>query len=148
MGGDNAPEEIVAGALLAHRDGLGRIVLVGDRARIEPLLARRERRLEIVHAAGEVAMDAPAAQAVRNVGTARRSATRSTWCATGAPTPSSRPATAARSSAIALVRLRTIPGIARPAIGAVLPGKRRPGRAAAMRARTSTAGPNGWCSSA
>src|ERR1700730_4408878 len=64
MGGDDAPGEIVAGALLAHRDKLGHIVLVGDRARIEPLLSG-ERDIEIVHSAGEVAMDAAASAAVR-----------------------------------------------------------------------------------
>ena len=34
MGGDLAPDEIVAGAILAQRDGLGHMILVGDEARI------------------------------------------------------------------------------------------------------------------
>ena len=78
MGGDAAPEEIVAGTVLAHRDRLGRMILVGDRARIAPLLhAAHCEDIEIVHAPGEVAMDAHAAHAVRNAsGTSLRTSLR------------------------------------------------------------------------
>ena len=124
MGGDRAPEEIVAGALRAHRDGLGRIVLVGDQARLRPLL-HGETGIEIVHASREIAMDAAASYAVRN------SEGTSLGVAVDLVRDGKADAvvSAGNSGAflgIALIRLRTIAGIARPAIGAVLPGRDGP----------------------
>ncbi|MBV9439117.1 MAG: phosphate acyltransferase PlsX [Candidatus Eremiobacteraeota bacterium] len=124
MGGDNAPAEIVAGAVLAHRSGLGRIVLVGDRSRIEPLL-RGERGVEIAHATGEVAMDAPASSAARSSqGTSLGDAVE--LVRNGSADAVVSAGNSGAFLAIALIRLRTIPGIARPAIGAVLPAADRP----------------------
>ena len=124
MGGDDAPHAIVAGAIAAHRDALGTIVLVGDRARIEPLL-RGERGIEIVHSAGEVAMDAHASQAVRkSAGTSLGDAV--DLVRDGRADAVVSAGNSGAFLAIALVRLRTIPGIARPAIGAVLPGRHGP----------------------
>ena len=124
MGGDKAPAEIVAGALLAHRDGLGRIILVGDRAKLEPLVAS-ERAIEIVHSAGEVPMDAPAASVVRkSEGTSLGDAVDLVRDGRAAAVVSA--GNSGAFLAIALVRLRTIRGIARPAIGAVLPGRSGP----------------------
>jgi len=123
MGGDDAPGEIVAGALLAHRDGLGKIVLVGDTPRLTPLLGGEP--LEIVHAEREIAMDAHASQAVR--------ASSGTSLGVAVDLVREGRADAVVSAgnsgaflAVALIRLRTIAGIARPAIGAVLPGKSGP----------------------
>jgi phosphate acyltransferase len=124
MGGDNAPAAIVAGAIRAHRDGLGTIVLVGDRARLEPLL-RGQRDIEIVHSEGEVAMDAAASQAVRkSQGTSLGDAVDLVRDGRAAAVVSA--GNSGAFLAIALIRLRTIPGIARPAIGAVLPGRDGP----------------------
>jgi glycerol-3-phosphate acyltransferase PlsX len=124
MGGDNAPAEIVAGALLAHRDRLGRIVLVGDRERLAPLLGG-EPEIEIVHAEGEVAMDAPAAAAARgSAGTSLGEAIE--LVRVGVADAAVSAGNSGAFLAIALIRLRPIPGIARPAIGAVLPGRRGP----------------------
>jgi glycerol-3-phosphate acyltransferase PlsX len=120
MGGDNAPEEIVAGAILAQRAGGVGCILVGNEARIRPLLGDNAEKIEIVHVDGEIAMDAPAAQAVRS--------SRGTSLGHVVEMVRDGSADAALSAgnsgaflAIALVRLRTIPGIARPAIAAVLP---------------------------
>ncbi len=125
MGGDNAPGEIVAGALLAHAEGLGEMILVGDEARIRPLLGEHAGAIRIVHAAGEIAMDAPASQAMRNA--------RGTSLGEAVELVRSGEADAVLSAgnsgaflAIALVRLRTISGIARPAIAAVLPSRGGP----------------------
>jgi glycerol-3-phosphate acyltransferase PlsX len=125
MGGDSAPEEIVAGALLAHADGAGQLILVGDEARLRPLLGQAPSGIEIVHAPGEIAMDAPAAQAMR--------AARGTSLGEAVELVRDGRAEAVVSAgnsgaflAIALVRLRTIPGIARPAIAAVIPTKAGP----------------------
>jgi glycerol-3-phosphate acyltransferase PlsX len=124
MGGDNAPAEIVAGALLARRDGLARIALVGDRERIIPLLGA-ETDVEIVHAAGEIAMDAPAASAARgSAGTSLGEAVELVRSGHAQAVVSA--GNSGAFLAVALIRLRTIPGIARPAIGAVLPGRRGP----------------------
>jgi glycerol-3-phosphate acyltransferase PlsX len=124
MGGDNAPEAVVAGSILAHRDGLGTIMLVGDRARIEPLL-HGESGIEIVHSAGEVPMDAHASQAVRkSQGTSLGDAV--DLVRDGRADAVVSAGNSGAFLAIALIRLRTIPGIARPAIGAVLPGKDGP----------------------
>jgi glycerol-3-phosphate acyltransferase PlsX len=121
MGGDSAPQEIVAGALMAHRDGLGTIVLVGDRERIEPLM-EGERGIRIVHTTGEVAMDAPAAAVVRkSAGTSLGDAVELVRDGQADAVVSA--GNSGAFLAVALIRLRTIEGIARPAIGAVLPGR-------------------------
>jgi phosphate acyltransferase len=123
MGGDDAPRAIVEGALLAHRDGLATIVLVGDRARIEPLL--RGAALEIVHSEGQVSMDAHASQAVRkSQGTSLGDAV--DLVRDGRADAVVSAGNSGAFLAIALIRLRTIAGIARPAIGAVLPGREGP----------------------
>ena len=126
MGGDDAPGEIVEGTVLAHRDGLGRMILVGDRERIAPLLAARGcSEIEIVHAPGEVAMDASASHAVRNAaGTSLGEAVELVRVGTADAVVSA--GNSGAFLAIALIRLRKIPGIARPAIAAVLPGKSGP----------------------
>jgi phosphate acyltransferase len=60
MGGDRAPEEIVAGALEAASGGV-EPVLFGRRELLEPLA----QGLEIVHAEDVVAMDEKPADAAR-----------------------------------------------------------------------------------
>jgi glycerol-3-phosphate acyltransferase PlsX len=63
MGGDHAPDAIVAGAVAAVRAGLP-VILVGDRQRIQPLL-RGSHPPPIVHADKVVAMGEAAAVGVR-----------------------------------------------------------------------------------
>ena len=69
MGGDFAPGPIVQGAInAAQKDADMQVVLVGDQAQIEPLLASAgsvRDRLEIFHASQVVAMDDSAAMAFR-----------------------------------------------------------------------------------
>lgn len=60
MGGDHAPEPIVAGAVQAvAADAELRVVLVGDQARIEPLLSAADNRdrLEIFHCSQAIGME-------------------------------------------------------------------------------------------
>src|SRR5690242_5078239 len=70
MGGDLAPRATVEGAVTAARElGLS-VLLVGDRARIEPELARHRTTgldLEIRHATQAVAMDEAPTAALRKV---------------------------------------------------------------------------------
>lgn len=55
MGGDHAPDEIVRGALLAQKEYGFEIVLVGDEARIRPLVGAAN--VQIVHASEIVTME-------------------------------------------------------------------------------------------
>ena len=70
MGGDHAPDEILKGALQAvpHLPADDRVVLVGDRAFIDDMLAERgfkDPRIEIVHAPETIGMDESPVEAVR-----------------------------------------------------------------------------------
>jgi glycerol-3-phosphate acyltransferase PlsX len=68
MGGDFAPANTVAGAILAARELGSRVVLVGREDEIQRELARhraRESSLSIVHASESVAMDEAPAMALR-----------------------------------------------------------------------------------
>ena len=70
MGGDHAPDEILKGALQAvpKLPPDDRVVLVGDRAVIDDMLAERgfsDPRVEVVHAAETIGMDESPVEAVR-----------------------------------------------------------------------------------
>ncbi len=125
MGGDHAPDELVHGALLAHEDGLATLTLVGDRRRIEPLLGSRRGEIEVVHADSAIPMDQSASLAVRSAaGTSLGIAIE--MIRDGRADAAVSAGNSGAFLAIGLVRLRTIPGIARPAIAAVMPGKKSP----------------------
>lgn len=74
MGGDDAPAAMVAGAVLAAKAGVP-VVLVGDRAAIEPLVPARS-GIEIVHAPDAVRMDESPAAVRRKEGASVRVALR------------------------------------------------------------------------
>ncbi len=124
MGGDHAPDEIVAGAVLADREGLGHMILVGDEARIRPLLEKAGgAKIEVVHAPSAIAMDATPALALRN------SDVTSLGVAVNLVRDGKADAVVSAGNsgaflAIALVRLRTIKGVARPAIAVVYPARK------------------------
>ena len=126
MGGDNAPAEIVAGALLAARAYDADIVLVGDESQIQALLGSDvPANIRIVHAPDAVPMDQHASQALRQSGT--------TSLGVAVSMVKSGDADAVVSAgnsgaflAIALIKLRTIEGIARPAIATVWPALKGP----------------------
>src|ERR1700722_17693357 len=69
MGGDHAPGPIVAGAVKAvQADSQMRVVLVGDRAQLEPLLASAgdvAERLEVFHCTQVVTMEETPVEALR-----------------------------------------------------------------------------------
>jgi glycerol-3-phosphate acyltransferase PlsX len=120
MGGDNAPGEIVAGAILAQREGGVELTLVGDEAQIRPLLGDAAGAIAVAHVPGEIAMDAHATQALRNArGTSLGHVVE--MVREGSADAALSAGNSGAFLAIGLVRLRTIPGIARPAIAAVLP---------------------------
>ncbi len=123
MGGDQAPEEVVAGAILAASEyPAASLTLYGDEARVRPLLqGRGSERIAVVHAPDSVPMDQHASQALR---TADRT---SLGMAVNAVKSGDADAVVSAGNsgaflAIALIRLRTIEGVARPAIATVWPG--------------------------
>ncbi len=126
MGGDHAPDEIVAGAAVAARERLGHMTLVGDRDRIQPLLRQHgDPAIEIVHAPGAIAMDAHPSAALRNCSES------SLGVAIDLVREGKADAVVSAGNsgaflAIALIRLRTIPGVARPAIAVVFPARYGP----------------------
>lgn len=127
MGGDHAPAEIVRGALLAAAQLRIPVLLVGRRELLETELARIEgpetvsrARLEIVDAREVVEMDEHPANAVR----AKRDSSVVRSCALVADGRAAAAVSAGNSGAVlaaALFSIKRITGVARPAIGALLP---------------------------
>ena len=136
MGGDFAPRSVVEGALQAAADG-ARIILVGDRERIESELARRPRgrpseagasgsdprlRITIEHAGEVVSMEEPAV-AVRN----KRDASVRV-CARLVREDRAQAVVTAGHTGAAMIAAKTvigtIPGVDRPALAAVFPNRR------------------------
>ncbi len=125
MGGDFAPGEIVPGCVEAVRtlQGITRLILVGDHARIRHELEQcgsSPDEIEIVHASEVIGMDeAPAlalrrkkdSSVIRSVELVKNGSADAVFSAgsTGA------------AVAAAQLRLRTLPGVDRPAIATVMP---------------------------
>lgn len=126
MGGDHAPEEIVAGALLAAAEFDLDIILVGDEARVRPLLQGKiPDRVSLRHAPEAIAMDLAPSAALRScdrtsLGIAVDLVKRGEADAV----------TSAGNSgaflAVALIKLRPIEGVSRPAIATVWPALHGP----------------------
>ncbi len=126
MGGDHAPEEIVAGAVLAAQEFDAEILLVGDETKVRSLLrGPRADRVQVVHAPEAIAMDLAPSAAARScdrtsLGVAVNLVKRGEADAV---------VSAGNSGAflaIALIKLRTIEGISRPAIATVWPALNGP----------------------
>ncbi len=121
MGGDSAPEEIVAGSLAAALLGYAVLTLVVDEGRVRPLLkGPGAEEIAVVHAPDAVPMDQHASQALRQADTT------SLGMAVGLVKAGLADAVVSAGNsgaflAIALIKLRTISGIARPAIATVWP---------------------------
>jgi glycerol-3-phosphate acyltransferase PlsX len=126
MGGDHAPEEVVAGALLAAAESDAEVILVGDEARVRALLdGPAAAKVTVVHAPDAVPMAQSASAALRSadrtsLGIAVNLVKRGEADAV---------VSAGNSGAflaIALIRLRTLEGISRPAIATVWPALNGP----------------------
>jgi phosphate acyltransferase len=121
MGGDHAPQEIVAGVLLAAEEFDATILLVGDEARVRPLLRGPVAdRVTVIHAPEAVAMDLTPSTAIRSC---ERT---SLGVAVNLVKQGEADAVVSAGNsgaflAIALIKLRTIEGISRPAIATVWP---------------------------
>jgi glycerol-3-phosphate acyltransferase PlsX len=117
MGSDRAPGPELAGALRAAQDGI-EVVLVGDRARLEPELAGRS--IEIVHATQVVTMHDHAAQAFRGKpDSSLRVAVQRVADGHGDAVVSAGHSGAMLAASLFL--LGRLPGVERPAIVTVLP---------------------------
>ncbi len=124
MGGDNAPDEIVAGSVRAHAEGLS-VLLAGPTERIEKALADAGGSptdgLEIVDAPDLIAMDDPdPARAVRSrrgssIGVASR------LVKEGRADAVFSAGSTGAALAGAVLEIGRIRGVARPAIAVVLP---------------------------
>src|SRR5579864_257721 len=128
MGGDHAPKEIVVGACSAARALDCRIVLVGDQARIEQIAKRcggLAATISVVHADGAVAMNEPPAAAVRR-GTSTSMGKMVDLVRDGTANAAFSAGNSGAFLAIATIRLRTLPGIARPAIATAWPSRKGP----------------------
>src|SRR6202165_6185074 len=127
MGGDHAPEKIVAGACGAAAPPPCRIALVGNRTRLEALAPHHvlPPNLMLVHAEETVAMDeAPAAAMRRGVNTSMGKAVE--LVREGAADATFSAGNSGAFLAIATIRLRTLEGISRPAIATARPSQHGP----------------------
>jgi phosphate acyltransferase len=115
MGGDRAPEEIVAGALEAASDEV-EPVLFGRREQLEPLAGG----LEVVHEPDVVAMDEKPSDAARD----KRESSMFTACRTVGEGMAGAVVSAGNTGAMlaaGLLEIRRLPDVHRPAIAVPLP---------------------------
>jgi glycerol-3-phosphate acyltransferase PlsX len=117
MGGDRAPDEVVAGALLAARNG-AKPLLVGRRG-IDT------RGLELIEASQTIAMDEKPADAVRG----KPDASLVVACRAVSDGRADAVVSAGNTGAMlaaGLLHLRRVPGVLRPAIAVPIPTQRGP----------------------
>ena len=125
MGGDYAPKNIIAGAVLALREypQITKLFLAGDTARIEAELKANhftDSRIEIVHTTQIVDMNDSGLDAVRRKKDSSISRSVELVKSGAADAVVSAGHTGAAVTA-SLIKLRTLPGIDRPAIASVMP---------------------------
>lgn len=122
MGGDRAPGEIVAGALRARSELGVEILLVGDPQQIEAVLPPKTNmaQIEIVPSEGAIAMEEEPLSAIRRKPKASINVSMDLVKKGRADAVFSAGHSGAAMAA-ALLRLGRLPGIDRPAIGAMFP---------------------------
>jgi glycerol-3-phosphate acyltransferase PlsX len=127
MGGDLAPDEVVVGACRAAKQRGFQLLLVGDEARITQLVAAAgaASNIRVVHAPEEVAMhEAPSAALRRGGQTSMGKVIE--LVRDGEADAAFSAGNSGAFLAIATVRLRTLPGIARSAFATAWPARRGP----------------------
>jgi glycerol-3-phosphate acyltransferase PlsX len=129
MGGDHAPDEIVAGALAARREHGIRILLTGPAARLRHALAAAGAEpgsdgIDIVSAEDNLAMDEGALASLRRPRSSVAVACQLVRRGEAAAVVSA--GSTGGVVATARLRLRSLPGVDRPGLAVVLPT--RPGR--------------------
>ncbi|MCU0281076.1 MAG: phosphate acyltransferase PlsX [Acidimicrobiia bacterium] len=119
MGGDLAPQETVRGAVDAAASGVD-VVLVGDEARLRPLLQECEADLPVVHAPEEIGMGDDVASAIRDKRRSSMSVAARLVAEGEAAGMVSAGSTGAAVAAGAIL-IGRLPGVSRPALAAVFP---------------------------
>jgi len=126
MGGDHAPDVVVDGlAIAAERHPGARFLLVGDEARLAPLLARRKRAAAactVRHAPQVIGGDLKPTVALRMRGASMRMAIDAV--ATGEASGVVSAGNTGALLALAKIVIKTLPGIDRPAMAAIMPSAR------------------------
>jgi glycerol-3-phosphate acyltransferase PlsX len=119
MGGDLAPQETVRGAVDAAASGVD-VVLVGDEARLRPLLQECEADLPVVHAPEEIGMGDDVASAIRDK---RRSSisVAARLVAEGEAAGMVSAGSTGAAVAAGAILIGRLPGVSRPALAAVFP---------------------------
>ena len=130
MGGDHAPAEIVKAAAEASRalPDVAKLLLVGDSETVKRELGKHPHRadkIEVIHASEVVAMDESPALAVKRKKDS--SISRSVdLVKTGAADAVVSAGNTGAFVVTATLRLRTLAGVERPAIAAIMPTQSRP----------------------
>jgi phosphate acyltransferase len=126
MGGDHAPDAIVAGAVTALRTWGTRIVLIGRPGQIRPLLAAHGAlgEIRLVTAEDSVAMEDGALASWRRPRSSIAVACQ--LVRLGQATAAMSAGSTAAIVSTARLRLRHLPGVARPALAVALPTKPTP----------------------
>ncbi len=123
MGGDNMPQAAVEGAVGAHREGIP-VMLVGDRARLEPLLKEAGVELEVEHTTDFIRMEEHATDVRRRrESSVYKSVMLVKEGRAGAAVSMGH---SGATMTAALFGLGRIPGVDRPAIVTVIPSDRGP----------------------
>jgi glycerol-3-phosphate acyltransferase PlsX len=126
MGGDHAPEAIVAGAVSAFRQWGTRVVLIGRPGQVRPLLAEHGvlGEIRLVTAEDTVAMDEGALSSWRRPRSSLAVACQLVHL--GQATAVMSAGSTGAIVAIARLRLRNLPGVIRPALAVALPTRPSP----------------------
>jgi glycerol-3-phosphate acyltransferase PlsX len=126
MGGDGAPDIVVEGlSLAAERHPAARFLLVGDAARLAPLLARHKRAANactVCHAPDSIGNDMKPTAALRLRGASMRVAIDAVAAGEAAGVVSA--GNTGAMLALAKIVIKTLPGIDRPAMAAIGPSAR------------------------
>ena len=122
MGGDFAPKEVVAGAMLAQGEVRCKIILVGIEEQIRALLPVVPPNIEILHASEVIGMEDKPLDAIR-----KKKDSSLTVCVNLVKEGRAQAVVSAgntgAATAASLLSWRQIPGIHRPAIATVMPNK-------------------------
>lgn len=126
MGGDDAPEMVVAGLnIAAERHPAARFLLVGDEARVAPLLKRHKRAAAactVRHAPEAISGDMKPTAALKLRGASMRLAIDAVARGEAAGVVSA--GNTGALLALAKIVVKTLPGIDRPAMAAIFPSAR------------------------
>jgi len=126
MGGDHAPEQIVAGAVIAAREHQVRVALTGRPGLLRPLLARHDAAdlVGVVAAEEALGMDEGALASWRRARSSIAIACQLVHRGQAAAVMSA--GSTGAIVATARLRLRPLPGVGRPALAVVLPTRPAP----------------------